>query len=195
MGTTATYALRYPELTDTPDGATQIKNLANDTDAAIVAATATQFLKPVFARKTADEARASNTTVADDGPTGGSLALAGLVAGAVYRVEGVLMYDGGAGASAGLFDWKFSVPAGSTMTYSYSRENPSGSYTGAYPAAGSTTVTANTTGVGTTMSVTLNGLLVCASNGTLKLQWAQDVSKATATHLLTNSWLSARRVV
>ncbi|HEY7431997.1 MAG TPA: hypothetical protein VH641_14845 [Streptosporangiaceae bacterium] len=35
MGTTANYALRYPALSDTPDGATQIENLAEDVDAAL----------------------------------------------------------------------------------------------------------------------------------------------------------------
>jgi hypothetical protein len=40
MGTTAHYALRFPELTDAPDGATQIENLAGDVDAAMFTATA-----------------------------------------------------------------------------------------------------------------------------------------------------------
>lgn len=190
MGTTTNFALRYPAETDAPDGATQIQNLAEDVDAAIDVATGSQFVTPVFARKATDEARASNTTLANDT----SLVLPGLVSGAIYEIEGVILYDGGASTNAGLFDWKFAVPSGSTMTYAYARENSSGQFTGAYPSPGSTTNTANTTGVGTTMSVTIRGILVCASNGSLQFMWAQDVSKGTATHVLANSWLAARRV-
>lgn len=39
-GTTPNYALRFPDLTDTPDGATQIHNLASDVDAALATASA-----------------------------------------------------------------------------------------------------------------------------------------------------------
>lgn len=35
MGVTTHFSFRYPELTDTPDGATQMQNLASDVDAAL----------------------------------------------------------------------------------------------------------------------------------------------------------------
>ena len=190
-GTTSNYALRYPSETDAPDGATQIQNLATDADAAILGATQTQYVQPLFARKSTDEGRASTTTLANDT----SLVLTGLKAGGIYEVAGIIVYDGGASTSAGNFKWNFSVPSGgSGGVYTYSRENEGGTYTGAYPANWTDTETANTTGVGTAMSVTIRGLLVVGSNGNLQFRWCQDTSKATNTHVLTNSYLSARRV-
>lgn len=190
MGTTTNFALRYPEETDAPDGATQIQNLAEDVDSAIDDATSSQFVTPVFARKSTDEARASDTTLANDT----SLVLPGLVNGAIYEIDGVINYHGGAGGSAGFFKWAFAVPSGSTMTYAYARENESGVFSGAYPSGGTTTNTANTTGVSTTMCVQLRGILICGSNGSLQFKWAQDTSVGTATTVEANSWLSARRV-
>lgn len=194
MGTTTNYALRYPALTDAPDGPTQVQDLAEDVDAALDAAVTDQWVRGVYVEKTADEGRSNTVTLADDGPTGGSLALAGLVAGAKYEITGLILYDGGAATSAGLFDWTFTVPSGSTMTYSYARENSSGTYSGAYPSNGSTVNTANTTGVGTTMSVTIHGRINVAANGTLQFRWAQHVAKSTNTHVLAGSFLAARRV-
>lgn len=189
MGTTANYSLPYPASTDTPNGASQMQALAVAVDSAILAATATQFVLPVFARKATDESRSSTTTLANDT----SLVLTGLLNAAVYEVDGVINYHGVSGGG-GLLDWQFAVPSGSVMTYAYSRENSSGSFTGAYPSAGTTINTANTTGVSTTMCVSLRGIIVVGSNGSLQFKWAQHTSSATATTVEANSWLSARRV-
>jgi hypothetical protein len=135
-----------------------------------VAATATQFVTPLFARKATDEGRANTTTLADDS----SLQLPGMISGAIYEISGVLFYDGGTGGSAGNLKWKFTVPSGSVMLYSYARQNVSHVYSGAFGAQGSDTINADTTGVGATMTVTIRGIVVAGSNGTLKFQWAQD---------------------
>jgi hypothetical protein len=192
MGTTTNYALRYPAETDAPDGATQIENLANDVDAAIASAVAGQFVQPLFARKAISEGRASTTTLANDT----SLKLSGLISGAIYEVDMLVLYDGAAssGGTIGCLKWTFTTPTGSSGQYSYARENESGVYSGAYPAAWTDTVNANSTGVSAPMNVVMRGMLVAGANGILQFQWAQDHSSATNTHVNQNSYMTARRV-
>ena len=181
---------RTPRSTDTPNGASQIQALAVAVDSALLAATATQFVLPLFARKATDEARALTTTLANDT----SLTVPGLVSGAIYEVQAVLIYDGGTGGSEGDFQWKFTVPTSSTGVQAYTRQNLSGTFTGAFGSAWTTANFAQTTGVGTSMCVQIKGLLIPGANGTITLQWAQNSSSATNTHLLTNSYLLVRRV-
>jgi hypothetical protein len=188
IGTTTNYSLRYPEETDAPDGATQIENLAEDVDAALLAATATQFVVPLFARKATDEARASDATLANDT----SLKLTGLVSGGIYEIAAIIVYDGADDTNN--LQWKFTVPSSSAGVYTYSRENEAGVYSGAYPASWTDTVTAHTTGVTAAMSVTIRGLLIAGANGTLQFQWAQHTSGATNTHVRANSYMTGRRV-
>lgn len=190
MGVTTNYSLPYPASTDAPNGASQIQALAVAVDSAIAAATATQFVVPLFARKATDEGRASTTTLANDT----SLAVAGLISGAIYEVQALIAYDGGAGGSEGDLKWKFTVPTSSSGTYGYTRARQTdGLFTGAFNSLWTDTNTAQTTGVGASMCLQIKGLLVAGANGTLTFQWAQNSSNVTNTHILTNSYLLVRR--
>lgn len=189
MGTTVNYSLRYPAETDSPDGATQIQNLAEDVDGAIAGAVATQFVLPLFARKATQEARASTTTVADDT----SLKVTGLLSGATYEVRGIISYDGGTGGSFGGLKWTFSTPTSSSGFYTVLKQNDSHTLAGAFPSNWGDTNTADSTGVGTAMSLTLEGLLIPGANGTLTFRWAQETSSVTNTHINANSYLVVRR--
>lgn len=190
MGTTTNYSLPYPASSDTPNGASQIQALAVAVDSAIASATATQFVVPLFARKATDEARASTVTLANDT----SLTVPGLVSGAIYEVQALIAYDGGAGGSEGDIQWKFTVPTSSSGIYGYTRARQSdGVFTGAFNSLWTDTNTAQTTGVGASMCLQIKGLLVAGANGTLTFQWAQFTSKTTNTHVLANSYLLVRR--
>jgi hypothetical protein len=190
MGTTANYSLRYPAETDAPDGATQIQDLAEDVDTALETATATQFVLPAKARKATDEGRASTTTLANDT----SLVLTGLVSGAIYQVTGVIFYDGGASGSAGNLKWKFTVPTSSSGSYSVPHMNETLQNALPLQQQWTDTVTAGTNGVGTGYFLLVSGILIPGANGSLQFQWAQDSSQATNTHILANSFLTARRI-
>jgi hypothetical protein len=190
MGVTTNYSLPYPASTDAPNGASQIQSLATAVDTAIAAATATQFVVPIAARKATDEGRASTTTLANDT----SLVLTGLVSGAVYQVLGMIFYDGGAGGSAGHIKWKFTVPTSSTGSYGVPHQNESLVTALPQQQLWTDTLTAGTNGVGTGYFLFIQGILIPGANGSLQFQWAQDASMATNTHVLTNSFLTARRI-
>jgi hypothetical protein len=190
MGTTTNFSLPYPEETDAPDGAAQIEALAEAVDTAIEDATATQFVLPVTARKATDEGRASDTTLANDT----SLVLTGLVSGAIYQVSGMIFYDGGAGASEGDLQWKFTVPSSSSGSYGAVHRPRAGGLADPAKQAWTDTLSAGTNGVGTGYYLMIEGILIPGANGSLQFQWAQFASEATNTHILANSFLTARRI-
>ena len=186
MGTTSNFALRYPALTDTPDGATQIQNLADDTDAAILAQTTPAWVKPIAAVKTGGTSRASTTVLtADPGLT------TAVTAGATYDVELVLFYNGA--NAAGYFKWDFIVPAGATFPYSVLYMNATGTLVLQKQAPGSSQY-ADTTGTGNTLAIVIKGILVVSSTvSPFSLSWAQNASNATATTLEAYSKMTLRR--
>lgn len=192
MGVTTNYSFPYPASTDTPNGASQIQALATAVDTALAAAVATQFVQPLFARKATDEGRASTTTLANDT----SLVLTGLVSGAIYDVNCVITYSGGSGASEGDLKWSFTVPAGSTGRYSRTNQtgNSAALVLGQTDSAWTDAPSAATAGVGTPLTLVIKGLLIAGANGSIQFQWAQQSSNSTQSHVLANSYMTARRV-
>jgi hypothetical protein len=145
---------------------------------------------PVAVIKPSDTGRSNTTSMTNDP----ALQLT-LAAGATYEIRGVIFYDGPSAASSDI-QWTFTLPTGASGKYWNSREAVGGStLAGAYAWFWSDTVTANTTGVSTTMTLPFEGILAMgATAGTMHFLWAQRVSNATNTHVQNNSFLLARRI-
>jgi hypothetical protein len=151
----------------------------------------------LFARKTADQA-VSNTTLTNDTHLTFSV-----LANGVYTVEGYLLYQGAADPAGGL-KVDFSGPSGATMRWTNFGTNqgtasPNTLLT--YNVVSETispgsprTMGTNGTG-GTIMSASPRGILTVSSTaGTFVLRFAQGTSNATATSLMTGSWLRLTKV-
>lgn len=87
MGTTSTFALRYPASTANAQIWAHIQSLAEDVDTQM--ATVRSFLLPIVKRKTIDVA-VLNTALADDA----DIQFTNLTAGAIYRTDSFLFYEG-----------------------------------------------------------------------------------------------------
>lgn len=145
----------------------------------------------LFARRTSDLDRTSTIVRIDDPQLTLSVA-----ANATYELSGYLIFDADA---AGDFAMNFTSPAGSVLNWT-----GIGQGNGATTTVG-TVYTANTTGTGavafggvgagTNLTVSMFGnLRTTGTAGSLTLQWAQSVSNAVATTLLTDSTIILRRV-
>ena len=146
------------------------------------------FVNVLVAYKTADESVTSSTTFQDDD----HLTVA-VEANCVYVLEMVLSYDA---LAAGDLKTQFVMPAGATVV---------GAALGLTTTAAATTDDYTTSwvglanvggvGAGSTQAVYARGLFTTSGTaGTLKLQWAQTVSSATATRIFTGSYMLLRRV-
>ena len=145
---------------------------------------------PFAAIKPADTARATNTTLAADPDI-----VIPVATNANYQITGIIVYDGGTGGTEGDIKWAFTVPSGSSGYYGYSRQNLSGSYTGAFTSNWTDGQTAQTTGVGTFMTITISGMLATSSTGgNLVLTWAQNTSSSANTRVRAQTFLTARRI-
>lgn len=152
-----------------------------------------------FAHKTADQSIASSTVLTDDT----HMALA-LPAPGTYQVDAVLMFSGAAAADIQVA-WAYT----GTLTAGFrAARGPNIGITdalgataqGVRQAAAGATSAAITSAVpygvdGTNWSAAFEcGVVVVSTTGTLKVQWAQVVSNATATIMRAGSFLRARRV-
>lgn len=143
----------------------------------------------VFAERTSDLNRASNTVLADD-----TQLLVTLPANVNYVLEAALFYTADAAAD---FRFQFLVPSGGSFT-SATGALPSGS-TGS---SGSVSQDRQVEGLpfigggsgATVMTVRVLAKVWSGAGGTFKLQWAQSVSSGTATVLLINSFMVLRPV-
>lgn len=139
--------------------------------------------------KPSDTPRSSTTTMTNDPdlvlPLGGN---------STYEITGVIFYDGPTAGSSDL-KFTFTVPSGSNGQYFAGHQNLSGAFAGAFQNNWTDTVTANTNGVGTIMCVAIQGIEVTGgSAGNLTLQWAQNTSNGTNTHVKAQSYLVATRI-
>lgn len=145
----------------------------------------------LFSYKTSDLGRTSTTMSADP-----DLQLMQLAANAVYYVDGVIFYDGGAsGGSEGDIKFGWNLTSASLL-YACQHINESNQQTGGFAFAGGDTVTAETTGVGATMDAVIKGLMTTnAAPASALFKWSKDhAPDSTNTHVLTKSFLRARRV-
>jgi hypothetical protein len=146
----------------------------------------------VFKRSAADESVVSSTVLQNDDDL-----VVSVVASATYLVQWHLRTDGATGAAD--LKYAFTGPAGATMVWS-SLGLDVGAATNVAPISQdvltlTTTINHGTIGVGTVAHVRGSGILVVSTTaGSLQTQWAQATANATATRVLANSWLWARRM-
>lgn len=161
-------------------------------DAAGVGVPPSALTEGLFVRKTADESVTSSTTLQNDD----HLVLA-LVAGTTYLLTGMLIYDA---STAGDFKLAFTVPAGVTINWTaagfrVADTTASGGGSPTVQTGSGTTKNVGGIGAGSKGAAVLNGLIrVGTTAGNLQLQWAQDVSDATATTVYTDSFLRLIKV-
>ena len=147
------------------------------------------FVNVLFARKTADESVTSSTTLQDDNDLSVSVA-----ANAVYELSMVLRYDG---STAGDLLWQIVGPSGSSMHMSSHRLTVPAVGIGddSFSYEAGTAGNAGALGVGVDAVVQIQGIvIVAATAGTTKLQWAQNTSSATATRVRAGSFMRLTRV-
>lgn len=144
---------------------------------------------PIAVIKPSQTSRASTTTMTNDPDL-----FLGLAGSASYTINGVIFYDG-ATASSSDIKWTFTVPSGSNGQYYVAHQNLSGAFTGAFQSNWTDTLSANTNGVGSIMCMAIQGIIQTGgSTGNLRLQWAQNSSNATNTHVNAQSYLVATRI-
>jgi len=152
----------------------------------------------LFARKTADQSVTSSTTLVNDTHLTFSV-----LANGVYTMEGYLLYQGAADPAGGL-KVDFNGPAGATLKWTNFGTNQGSAspqtlltynVVSETLAPGSPrTMGTNGTG-GTVMSCSPRGILTVSSTaGTFVLRFAQGTSNATATSLMTGSWIRLTKV-
>lgn len=145
-------------------------------------------------RKTADETVTSSTALQDDNELAFSVG-----ANETWVSDWILAVDG---ATAGDIKIAFNSPAGSTgRWYSHTYDVGATTSSGAQIHNNNTdltdggTSTRGTLGAGVSSTIRISLIIVNGVNaGTVRLRWAQGTSSGTATSVLTNSYLEARRV-
>lgn len=154
----------------------------------------------VFQAKAADQTVTSNATLADDT----HLALA-LPAAGTYVVEGIFLASSASTTPELKIAWAYTGTLASGYRVGFGPSTASTDPLGATAqgvraaAAGNTaaTITAATAyGLdGTNWTAIIEkGVVIVSTAGTLKIQWAQNVSNATGTTLRAGSYLWARRM-
>jgi hypothetical protein len=141
--------------------------------------------------KTADQSVTSSTVLVDDTDLQWAV-----TAGEVWQIEGTLYAEG---SQAGDLGVRISTPSGQSGYWQALGPNVSATSTTASSVlptgqAFNTTPSVGMLGAGVTAPVRINGLLVVGTAGTVKLQFAQGTSDATATTLKAGSHLRARRI-
>jgi hypothetical protein len=141
----------------------------------ITAAQLNAFCAPVEVIKAADQSVTSSTVLVND-----TALVLPVVASATYDFSCYLDYEGGTlGASDLKFQW--TVPSG-TLRFWMGFVNTAGTNS-----AGQTFTDTSVVGIGTNGAASLRGaqmegsLVVGSTGGSLQLQWAQNMSSATAT--------------
>lgn len=147
---------------------------------------------PITAIKATDQSLTSNTTLQDDA----DLQFANLIANAVYELTGILWYT--CENTTGKLKLGFAGPAGAALSWvalgTNGTVNPATSLIMDRQAISSTSYILDGPGGTTVMSAHVRGILrMGGTAGTVKLQWAQNGSSATATVMKADSHLSLLR--
>lgn len=144
--------------------------------------TATAELRPVFARKTADETVNNSAVMQNDNHL-----FLPVAANTVYRLSMRLGISSGATPD---FKTAFTFPAGTTMFYNATTVAVSTATLQNYGLDQTSTASIE----GGQTSVTYDGLvIVSAAGGTLQLQWAQNTANASDTKVLAGSYIELRK--
>lgn len=186
MGTTARLGLPYPEPTDrVMDGDDVIKSLAQKLDSIATVGSRQSVVKPT------DEGVVSSTAFQDDNDF-----VFSVEAGAKYILEGFLIINGN--TTPGNWKGNFVIPAGATIRWQnlgYANDSVPNPEFALPPAGDGTTRPMDTAGGGTDLAVRIAGsVVVTATAGTVKLQWAQHSSHTQSTLVRAGSWMRLERV-
>ena len=153
------------------------------------AADCNNWFTPKAAYKTADLARASTTTLANDPDLVLPLAVS-----AFYAFTCFLLCEGSNTASQAL-KWAFSIPGGTNVRYHAVFTDASGGQTTGPAFTGAFVNTCGTNGAGNLRGVTMTGSVFSGSTaGSMQFQWAQNVSEASTVTLHAQSYLILHRM-
>ncbi len=179
MGTTPNYDLPYPEESDSPDGATQMKLLAQAIDTALATIVSQlqsgiDLATPLFAFKTEDTKR-SNTTTLDDDP---DLSIV-IEANTRYQFISVLDYEGAA-AGSGDLKYQWVPPTGGGLLYSPLFKDTGGNVITGIAGFANEPFIAETGGAANSRSLIGTGMVYNGPNaGNFSLQWAQGTANGS----------------
>ena len=178
MGVTANFSFPYPELTDAPDGPSQIEALAGAVDTKLEAVVTGLPFPPLPAYKASDTSRSTTTTL-----TGDPDLQVGVDANGRYFFWLFLDYEGGTqGASDLKLEW--SGPSGTTIAWTPIYIGNAGAQNVGSLGGTTATVVAGTNGSGNKRALVAVGtVFVSSTGGMLELTWAQNSSSGTATVL------------
>lgn len=158
-----------------------------------ITASLLRSMMPQTVRKTADDSRAATTTLADDTHLVFTPDING-----VYVMWGWIKYFA---STTPDIKMQFTVPTGCLGEWAWimpGQTTAAGSVNGYSVRTESNDVGAVRTGYGTSdtqQNTPVSGIFRMSSTpGTIALQWAQNVSDATATVLYTDSWLTFQRI-
>lgn len=179
---TSVWDLRYPEATDDVRVDEDIKNLADDAEAAL---NDVALYLPRYAIKPSNEIIASSTVLQNDDHL-----LKSGAANATYEFELLLKFVSSTTAD---FQFAWSVPAGASMLWNSEEGNPGNLIAvmqGPYTAA----ATALINGTGADQVLRASGLfIVGATPGDLQFRWGPITSHASNTTVYADSWLRLQR--
>lgn len=152
-------------------------------------ATTLAAMLPTEIIKASDEAVTSSTTLQNDNDFAFTL-----VAGATYQFWGAIFYDGE--FNNGNLKATWTLPAGTSITWAMNGPATGGAAAYASDGVTSGNITVGTYGTGgSKTTASIKGLLVTTTTaGTAQFQWAQSVSRPTATTVYARSWINLRRV-
>lgn len=144
---------------------------------------------PAFAYKAADQQSGAHvTTLFNDN----DLVLA-VTANYIYEFSAFIDYEGGTQGSSDI-TWKWNVPSGATLRYSWTGYGIGGSWGGGLNLAADTPA-ASSNGAGNLRPITMKGTLFVASTaGSIQFMWAQNTSSATNTIVHAQSELKLIRM-
>jgi hypothetical protein len=192
-GSTPTYGLPYPSLSDAPDGATQMQALATATDTALAAEAAaraaaiTGLYTPKYALKTTAKSYSASTSFTNEV----DLVLNLDVATAVYEIHGFISYDAPA---TPMFKHTIPVPIGATLRYACTHQNTSG-VTYCFPCNGADTVSSYGLGIGNRLAIEIDGLISMNGNtGVIQMAFANNASGSGGFNIYEGSYLRAVRM-
>lgn len=157
-------------------------------DQALTIDDANQWFTWTMAWKNGNTSRASNTTPSSDPDL-----TVPVLANAAYEIRAVIIYDGNGGNQG--IQWQWTGIGGGQFTYSLHYWTSTGLLVQA-TALGATNVSAQTSGTSRNETVLIRGNLQEGNSGpqSFTFQWAQAGASTTATVVMTNSFLMARRV-
>jgi hypothetical protein len=153
------------------------------------------YFVPQAVVKASTTARPSNTTITADPALTVTLAAGGL-----YEIRCMVYFAGG--NAVGYLQWNWTTPGSGFFSYLATYAAQGGGVDAGYSnivagvqlGAASVVGPAWTSGTGTPWCVFMTGLANGGTGGALTFNWAQASSNATATSVLSNSYIVATRI-